>query len=526
LARLEPARYHHQVTPAEAAANARQQTLDALRSRANTVCVAVSGAQMLALASSTVGRNPFLEFRLDSIPDPGSVLDDLRSFLLDHPKAVAIATCRRKAFGGSFSGSAEEQVALLQRAAAAGCRICDLEVETAEELGPEAIRQLRSAGASVVLSWHDFAATPPLEAVYERLARFQPDLIKIVPTAQSLTDALALINLLERHAAGGHLVAMSMGLKGFLTRILGPRFGSVFTFASPDGDAGTAPGQVGITRMLDLFRVPAITASTQIFAVAGSPIGGSMSPLIHNTAFAAESMDAVYLPLETSDSQELRSVIDRLDIRGLSITMPLKETVLPLLAHADPMVEATGACNTLLRSPDGKLTGFNTDIAGVIHPLSRLIPLQGARVLVLGAGGAARATIFGLRKEGARVWVLNRSTEKAERLALETGAEVQPRATLAETDFDAMVNSTPYGMRNQEMEAPILPEEMRCRVFFDLVYNPIETPLIGIARDRGIEVIPGIAMFVEQGVRQFELWTHRAAPESEMLRVLREALEA
>jgi 3-dehydroquinate dehydratase / shikimate dehydrogenase len=120
---------------------------------------------MFALASATVDQNPFLEFRLDSIPDPGSVLNDLRDFLLAHPGAITVATCRRKAFGGNYTGSAEEQVAILQRAAAAGCSFCDIEVETAEELGPEAICLLRDAGAQVILSWHDFEATPPLEPV-------------------------------------------------------------------------------------------------------------------------------------------------------------------------------------------------------------------------------------------------------------------------------------------------------------------------------------------------------------------------
>jgi 3-dehydroquinate dehydratase/shikimate dehydrogenase len=250
-----------------------------------------------------------------------------------------------------------------------------------------------------------------------------------------------------------------------------------------------------------------------------------MSPRMHNTALASAGMDAVYLPLETSDVGELQEVIERLHVRGLSITMPLKETVLPLLSRRDRGVEQMAACNTLLRYDDGNLAGFNTDVGGIVGPLERRMSLQGARVLVLGAGGAARAAVFGLMDRGAKVSLLNRTAERAEALAAESGARVQPRETLQQVDFDIIVNSTPYGMRGQAMEAPISEAEMNCRIFFDLVYNPIETPLVAMARARGADVIPGVAMFVEQGVRQFEIWTERTAPEGEMLRVVREALD-
>ncbi|AFL87375.1 3-dehydroquinate dehydratase [Terriglobus roseus DSM 18391] len=497
-----------------------------LPASAGRVCVAVSGDGMIALAAETVRTNPFVEFRLDSLADPAAMLPALRQFLFGNRDVTAVATCRRKAFGGDFGGDARAQIAILREAALAGCRLVDIEVETAEELGQAALEELRGAGAAVILSWHDFQATPELEPVLERMRPFAPDVYKIVPTAKTLRDALRLIDVLEKHGGEGNLVAMSMGFKGTLTRVLGPRFGSLFTFASADGHGGTAPGQVSVSVLRELYRVDEISSQTAIYAVAGEPITGSMSPRMQNTAFADAGMDAVYLPLETSDPKELLEVAERLNIRGLSITMPLKELVMPLLAFRDRSVEQAGACNTLLRHRDGKLAGFNTDIAGIVEPLARRITLKGARVLVLGAGGAARAAVYGLVERGATVFLLNRTTERAEMLAAESGARVQARETLAETYFDAILNSTPYGMRGQTMDAPITQAEMNCRVFFDLVYNPLETPLIVAARARGAEIIPGVAMFVEQGARQFSLWTERAAPEGEMLRVVREALNA
>ena len=453
-------------------------------------------------------------------------MGELRACLDERPGMIAIATCRRTAFGGAFDGSAKEQVGVLVAAARAGCVLVDIEGETAEELGSRALEALRAAGAAVIVSWHDFAATPDLEAVYARMRPFAPDFYKIVPTARSLRDSLRVVDLLEKHGRGGDLIAMAMGFKGVLTRVLGPKYGSVFTFAAADGSEGTAPGQVSVGELRQLYRMDAITVKTAVYGVAGQPVTGSKSPLMHNTAFAATGTDAVYLPLETADATELQDVVERLDLRGLSVTMPLKEAVIPLLTHVDSTVREMGACNTILRYADGALAGFNTDIAGIVGPLQRRMELKGARVLVLGAGGAARAAVYGLVGAGAQVWVLNRTVDRAQMLVVEFGAHLQHRERLAQSHFDAIVHTTPYGMKGQAIDAPMTQAEMNCGVFFDTVYNPVETPLLREAEARGIETIPGVAMFVEQGVRQFELWTEQDAPEGEMLRVVVDALEA
>ena len=245
---------------------------------------------------------------------------------------------------------------------------------------------------------------------------------------------------------------------------------------------------------------------------------------MHNTALAAARLDAVYLPLETADPHEMNEVARWLGIRGMSITMPLKESVLPSLQTRSTAVEQMAACNTLVRLPGGGWHGDNTDVAGVVDPLEQRMALDGKRVLVLGAGGAARAAAFGLRGRGAEVYLLNRTESRAAALAQEAGAHVQPRATLAAARFDIMVNSTPYGMRGKTMEAPIAAAEMNCDLFFDLVYNPLETSLIQVAQQRGIAVVLGVAMFVEQGVRQFQLWTGTAAPREAMQQAVLDAL--
>ncbi len=485
---------------------------------------------MTERAADLLARCRFFEFRLDTATDPAAALRELQTFLGKHPEVTAIATCRRRANGGKFDGTPLEEAHLLHTAVTAGAAIVDLSIETAEDLerdAPEALDLLRHGTATLLLSWHDFAGTPDLDAVHARIARFAPGRVKIVPTATSLDDALRVIDLLQRHCAEGNLVAMAMGTAGILTRVLGPRYGSRFTFAAPDTASATAPGQVDLHTLQDLYRIDTITPQTRVYGVFGDPITSSKSPAMLNAAFAASGVDAVYLPLETADAGALFRTAEALRLHGASVTMPLKEQIVPALkTMLEPLAHTIGAANTLVRRVDGQLEGHNTDAAGVTDPLARRVPLQGAHILVLGAGGAARAAVFGLRAKGASVAILNRSAERAEALARDAGATVVTHEQAAATRFDAIVNATPHGMRNQQVDAPLTAKEMNTAVFFDLVYNPLETPLLLAARDRGIDVIPGIEMFLAQGGAQFTLWTGQDAPADVMRKAVLQALRS
>ena len=498
-----------------------------LRTRIGRVCVALSAPSPSALlekAIEAVRENSFVEFRLDSLEKPHLFLPKLKSFLADRPLVTAIATCRRKANGGGFTGTVAEEIEIIRGAIAAGAQIADVSIETAEAVKAPGLQPLREANAAILLSWHDFKETGDLEAVYRRMAKFTPEFYKIVPTAKSLADSLRLFDLLTAHADDTNLVALAMGSHGVVTRLLGPRFGSLFTFAAATAGEETAPGQVAARTLNELYRLDSIEAGTRIYGVAGSPIGSSLSPLMLNTALRRETVNAVYLALETDKVKDLLHAIEKIPLHGLSITMPLKQEVLPHLEKTDPFSARIGACNTIIRAQDGKLYGFNTDVGGIVGPLERRLLLRNAKVLVLGAGGAARAAVFGLKDKGAEVFILNRTPEKAQKLARQSGAKVQRRDQLAKTRFDVIINATPYGMANQKIAAPISPDEFNCGLFFDLVYNPIETPLIRLARSKNIPVILGVEMFVQQGARQFEIWTGKPAPQDEMLRVVVHAL--
>jgi len=491
------------------------------------LCVAIqasSPAELIERAEAALDDSKFLEFRLDTLPKPDSALPKVKKFLAEHREVTAIATCRRKQLGGLFVGSLIAELEVLLAATEAGCQIVDLEVESAEAAKPAQLAKfrasLREAGTALLVSFHDFTRTKGLDKAAERIEAFQPDYVKVVSTARSLADNLAVLKLIEDHSLSSHVVGIAMGEEGIVSRVLGPRAGAAFTFAAlSDGDE-TAAGQVAARTLRDLYRGEYLDQATRIFGVAGNPISHSLSPLMHNTAFRRESVNAVLLPLKVRNLDDLLVLVRGLPLAGLAVTMPLKQEVLPHLDNSDPLTAKIGACNTLRVGGDGKIVGFNTDVAGVVRPLEKRLKLQGARIAVLGAGGAARAAVFGLVAQGAEVCIVNIIHEDAVKLARQSKVKALKHELFAKARFDVLINATPCGMAGNKQPLPIAENELNAGLVFDMVYNPMETPLLKLARERGIPVISGLEMFVQQGARQFEIWTGKPAPEAEMQRVV------
>ncbi len=500
------------------------------RLRVSKLCIAVQGStpsELFAQAESARKDSVFIEFRLDALGKPAAALPELKTFLARHREITAIATCRRKSLGGHFTGSLNSEIELLLKAAEAGAHIVDLEVESAEQATRPQLAKfrtaLRAAGAAILISSHDFSRTrrpDGLNQTAQRIAAFEPDFVKVVSTARSLADNLSILRMVQDQSQDAHVVGIAMGEEGLISRVLSPRAGAAFTFASLADGAETAPGQISARTLLDIYRLEQLDQATRIFGVAGNPIAHSLSPLMHVTAFRRENVNAVMLPLKVKTLDDLLTVIRDLPLDGVAVTMPLKQEVLPHLANMDPLTARIGACNTLRTGADGKLYGFNTDVAGVVRPLERRMRLKGARILVLGAGGAARAAVFGLVEQGADVTIVNRTHEKAVALARKAKAHVLKQAALAKSRFDAIINTTPIGMTGFKQPLPIKENELNASLVFDMVYTPIETPLLQLAKSRGLAVISGLEMFVQQGARQFEIWTGKPAPENEMLRVV------
>jgi 3-dehydroquinate dehydratase/shikimate dehydrogenase len=498
-----------------------------LRSRITKVCVSIAGAtpaEMIEKASSVVKETPFLEFRLDYLEKPLLALPRFRQFFADNTAATAIATCRRVANGGKFAGSLAAELEVLTKCAAAGFHLVDLELESAEGLKKGDLQKLRDTGIGLLISHHDFTGTHDLDGVFTRIETFHPDFIKVVPTAKALVDNLTLIRFLERMNDHSNIIGICMGDAGIISRVLGVRAGSAFTFAAATLGEETGPGQIAARTLIETYRIDQVDAATKVYGVAGNPIRSSLSPIMMNTAFRRETVNAVYLALQTTRLSDLLKLVHEIPIQGNSVTMPLKQEVLSHLERTDPLSARIGACNTVLRAQDGKLYGFNTDVAGITGPLEKRMPLSGARVLVLGAGGAARAAVFGLREKGASVFILNRTAETAQKLARQSGSKTIKKEALAKTTFDAIVNATPIGMAGNKAAPLLEARDLNTKLVFDLVYNPLETPLIHLARQLSIPYITGVEMFVHQGARQFEIWTGKPAPEEEMFRVVLHAL--
>jgi 3-dehydroquinate dehydratase/shikimate dehydrogenase len=497
-----------------------------LPARLPRVCVAIAASnpvEMVQKADVIVRDNPFIEFRLDYLSKPAMGLAKLKTFVEFHPEALIVATCRREVNGGKFKGTIAAEVDLLVKAANLGCHLLDVELETAAQLKTSDFNRLRRS-SHLILSFHDFRGTKKLEETFARMQQLPADFFKIVTTANSLYDNVVMMKFLEKYSHTHSLIGLCMGEQGVISRVLSVRAGSQFTFAAANPGEETAPGQLTARVLRDIYRIDQADAATRVYGVAGDPVAHSLSPVMLNTAFRRENVNAVYLALHAKSMEDLTACVQDIPIAGLSITMPYKEQILKQLDKSDPWTAKVGACNTLVRGQDGNLYGFNTDVNGVVRPLELRIRLQGARILVLGAGGAARAAVFGLKERGAEVFILNRTAAAAQKLAKQARAKVINRTMLKKLEFDVIINATPAGMEGNRDPLPLSEPEMKAKYFFEMVYTPAETRMTKMARARGMHVIAGSEMFVQQGARQFEIWTGKPAPLTEMQRVVDHAL--
>ncbi len=249
-----------------------------------------------------------------------------------------------------------------------------------------------------------------------------------------------------------------------------------------------------------------IDSDSALYCIFGDPVSHSKSPLMHNYLFRRHKINAVYLAFRITDIASGISAMKALGISGASITIPFKETVMDFLDEVDKEAREIGAVNTVLND-GGTLSGFNTDCYGAVAPLKG-VRIKGRRVGIVGAGGAARAVGFGIKKNGGRITIVNRSGATGETLAEALGADFLPLDRIADQTFDIIINTTPVGIAFDTDATPV-PKHLLSRemVVMDIVYNPVETKLIKEAREMGCRTVDGLEMFVSQGAKQFEIWT-------------------
>lgn len=483
------------------------------------VIAAKTAKEMISQARTGLRKTRTLELRLDYLRDAKERNAFLSWVSRQRPRgAVLIATCRRREGGGLFRGSCEEELGVLAQAARAGCAWCDVEMETAKHI-PHRELQSKVSPARVLASYHDFRATPRnLVGIVRGLEQAGGHATKIAAHCHSVSDSLRICEFARRRA----VVAVPMGEFGLAGRVLSLRMGSALAYGGVE--QSTAPGQLSLDAMADFYRADQITRRTRVFSVIGNPVGHSLSPLIHNTAFQARKFDAVFVPFLVQELRDFVAAMKGFAVQGVAVTIPHKENILRYLHDCDPLAARIGAVNTVVVRGGGRLYGYNTDYVGVLRSLEQRMRLAGSRVLLFGAGGAARAAAFALAQAGSIVCLCARRPKRARALAHAVGGQVVARADLATEFFDAIVNCTPVGMYPRS-GSPLGGAELNCRIVMDMVYRPRETELLRLARRKGIEVISGVEMFLAQAFAQYEIWTGERAPESAMRRVVESALD-
>src|SRR5215471_2400328 len=490
---------------------------------------AVIAEDTVAGARAALGRAApvadLAEVRLDYLRDFDFSSPAALHCLLENKPLPVIITCRSFEEGGNQRIDDCLRLPLLVEGARVLADYCDIEeshYDSAARLVPDRSR--------LIVSYHNFHSTPgDLDGIYERLCSRTAAIHKVAVKANCVQDIIPVLRLIDRAASSGRdFIAIAMGDPGLITRILGPAHGAFLTYGSLDSRNTTAAGQLSCKDLRDLYRLDQIGLSTTVLGVIGNPVSHSASPMMHNAAAAALGLDLVYLPIEV---QDLPGFVERLahprsrqlswPLAGFSVTIPHKEAIVPLLDRLDQVARAVGAVNTVVVR-DNELHGYNTDVAGSLEPLERVVTLGGAHCAVVGSGGSARAVIYGLASKKANVTVYARNREKATRIAADfgdLGVEVAGLSDLERCRAEILVNTTPVGMTGPGAGQSPVPRQAfaKCRIAYDLVYNPLETPFLAQARDRGCKTISGIEMLAAQAEHQFLLWTGRQAPGDLML---------
>ena len=460
-----------------------------------------------------------VELRLDWLAGDAEINRFLEQLSARRTRANLIATCRRRSAGGRYKGSIAQQLVQLAEALRAGCAWYDLEIETTRKCPPELLRVLLGQGRHLA-SAHFFKGMPPnLNRIAAELSRTRPDAIKIAAHCETLAETLKLLQLARGRR---NVVAVPMGEAALPGRVLAIRAGSALAYSAVEN--ATAPGQASFHLMKHVYRADQLTGKTRVYGVIGDPIGHSLSPVMQNAGFQARKMDAVFLPFLVRDLKDFLRAVKPLGIAGISVTLPHKQTILRHLDGCDPLAAAIGAVNTVVVRGGGELYGYNTDYIGVLRALEKRIALRGSRVLIVGAGGAARAVAFALGQAGASVCICARRPARAKALAKAVDATAVVRESLRKEYFDAIVNATPLGMYPLTDRSPLEARELNCRLVFDTIYRPRATKLLRLAKRRGIETVSGVEMFVAQGIAQWEIWTGERAPEKIMRRAVMDAL--
>lgn len=362
------------------------------------------------------------------------------------------------------------------------------------------------------------------------------DIVKIVPYARQMADNLKVLSLIAyAKAQDREIISMCMGDLGQISRALALSCGSYLAFAVLPGGKKSAPGQLTVRTMRDFQHLlqphPCCPQSWLLppgaanFVLLGNPVRQSLSPLMHNKALKAMQIDGHYSAFCVSNLAAAMAGIRGMNIRGASVTLPFKTAVMEYLDEIDPDAAALGAVNTIVNDR-GRLAGYNTDWSGFMQALEDKTDIAGKTFVILGAGGAARAAAYGIKKEGGQPMIVNRTQDKGRALAARLECPFYPLSGIGKIKAHGLINTTSVGMYPKIHQSPVMAATLvNYQIVVDVIYNPLKTKLLHDAEAQGLKIVSGLEMFVRQGAGQLKLWTGKNAPLTLMRKTVRERLK-
>src|SRR5262252_3520600 len=457
------------------------------------LCMTVTAettAELRARRDAVVDAD-LVELRLDTVRDPAAAA------ALEGRRRPVIVTCRPAWEGGSFAGSEEERKRILADALALGAEYVDIEWRAGFD---DLIAQ--TGGRRIVLSSHDFAGVPAdLAERVQAMRATGAEVVKLAALMTRLGDCVRLLEIGAQRSRHGGTVLIGMGPYGVATRVLAGRFGSAWTYAGGVRDVG----QISAESLLRDFHFRSLSDSTEVYGIAGGSVGHSVSPWMHNAAFRTSRIDAVDVPMPAVSADDFLDFARAIGISGASVTIPFKVALFDATDEVYAVARRIGAINTI-RVEGTRWIGGNTDASGFLEPLQRRVTLNGMRVAVLGAGGAARAVVVALGSAACSITLHARNREQAEEVARLASVHVGPWPP-GPGSWDILVNCTPVGMYPDVDETPMPADQLTGRYVYDLIYNPTTTRLLRDAEAAGCQPIGGLEMLVAQAREQFEWWT-------------------
>ncbi|MBA3238947.1 MAG: shikimate dehydrogenase [Parachlamydiaceae bacterium] len=465
------------------------------------ICVVIKGPSVKKAFSQIAQAIPYadlIELRIDLFEE--IELNGLKE-LCKESKIPMIFTLRSALQGGKYVDTETQHLNDLRNLAT--LKPCYLDLES--HVPPAFVAEIAASHPEIklILSHHDFTGTPSnLDELYEDMKKISVWGYKIAVTAGCSLDGLRFLSWAKN--AKGNLIAISMGPHGQISRILAPVIGSPITYASLEDEQQTAPGQLSAKVLIHRYRYRTLTPQTALYGLIGDPVEQSISDQTHNAVFQHIGIDTVYIKIQVK-GEDLKAWLElakKLSFKGFSVTMPLKEVVLPYLDEVIPQARAIGAVNTLFLK-DEKWIGSNTDSIGALNAIEKKISVKGKRLVILGAGGAAKAIAYEGARRGAFITIINRDVTRAQQIGKSVNGKAKGLDKMSECrdeGYDILINCTPAAMPIESED--ILPNA----IVMDIKTKPKETVFLQCAKTRGCEVIYGYEMFVEQALGQFDLW--------------------